>query len=74
MSEKIQKIKLLEQQATKKWQQTDCDFLPTGAYKKPSPHRKVVWRQEKMETKTVAYMIKDFSSPKIKIWFGPILR
>ena len=55
MSEKIQKIKLWELQATKKWQQTDYGFLPKGVYKKPLPHRKATWRQEKMETMIVAY-------------------
>src|SRR3989338_781609 len=72
MSEKIQKIKLWELQATKKLQQTDCGFLPKEVYKKPSTHRKVVWRQVSKETKLIPYMIKKFSSPKIKIWFEPM--
>ena len=72
MSEKIQKIKLWELQATKKLQQTDCDFLSKEVYKKPSPHRKVVWRQVSKETKLIPYMIKKFSSPKIKIWSEPM--
>ena len=55
MSEKIQKIKLWELQATKKWQQNDCGFLSKEVYKKPLPHRKVVWRQENKETKLIPY-------------------